>query len=249
MPAFRLVYRSLLLGLLVFTGALITPLLQRGHMPRHGLAAIVTCAWHRGIARATGIRVIVHGQARPQATLYVANHISWFDIIALGGHLPLRFLSKAEVRRWPLVGWLASRAGTLYIERGNHRATAEANRRMREALELGENVCLFPEGTTSDGQVRKFHSRLMQCAIDAGSSIQPVAIAYPPPPGETTPVHPAMLFTGSIRMGESYRRVLSARHVEAHVYLLPAIDCTGKNRNAIARQAQQAITRALESSR
>lgn len=247
MSLIRLFCRLSLLLLVVSGGMLISPLIHRGNMPRQGLASRITLGWHRTVARVIGIRIQVSGRPCDQAALYAANHISWFDITALGAQLPLRFLSKAEVRTWPLLGWLASRAGTLYIERGNHQASAAANARMREALLSGENVCLFPEGTTTDGHLRKFHSRLLQCAIDAGCPLQPVALYYPPAnPDSGLLTHPAMLFTGDTPMLQSFMRILRAKNLRVQVHLLPPIDSRGKTRHQLAQLAQQAISAHLQ---
>ncbi len=246
MPALRVFYRSALLLLVLSGGLLISPFIHRGHLTPDSIAARITGRWHRAVARAIGIRIVVEGRPCKAPALFVANHISWFDITALGAIAPLRFLSKAEVRSWPLVGALASRAGTLYIERGNHRASAEANAHMQQALQEGENVCLFPEGTTTDGRLRKFHSRLLQCAIDAGCPVQPVVLHYPP---ETTDgeqlTHPAALFTGNTTMAQSLLRILGAKHMSVHITLLPVISSTGQSRHQLAQQAQQAIISAL----
>ncbi len=245
MTIIRVLWRSLFFTVVLLCGIVIAPFVLRGHMPRRGVTCRISCSWHRWVARALGVRLHFTGQPPDQAALYVANHISWFDITALGAFLPLRFLSKAEVRRWPLIGWLATRAGTLYIERGNQQATAEANRHMQHALQSGENVCLFPEGTTTDGHMRKFHSRLMQCAIDAGRPVQPVAILYPPPREVNQLNHPAVLFVGDTTMMQSFSRMLRAKTVEAHIILPDPIDTSGKTRDEVARLAQQAVANSI----
>jgi 1-acyl-sn-glycerol-3-phosphate acyltransferase len=246
MGTVRLIYRSMLLIIIFSTGTVLTPLFQRGTMKRSGLAPKITSMWHRVLTRALGIRINVHGEPHDAAALYVANHTSWFDIPALGAHLPLRFLSKAEVRSWPLIGWLASSAGTLYIKRGGRHASNEAIATMARALSEDQNVCLFAEGTTTDGHVRKFHGRLMQSAIDAGCCIQPVAIHYPPATDEQQRVHPAMLYVGDTTIGESCRNVLRAKNICANIYFLPPIDPSDKTRDELAQLAQSAVAASFE---
>ena len=242
MATIRLIYRSILLVLIFSTGALLTPLYQRGTMNRSGQAAAFTSMWHRTLALALGIKISIYGTPHNAATLYVANHISWFDIPALGAHLPVRFLSKAEVKSWPLMGWLASSAGTLFIERGGRHASDAAIATMTKALSANQNICLFAEATTTDGHVRKFHGRLMQSAIDAGCYVQPVAIHYPPPAGEAQRVHPAMLYVGNTTMVESYCKVLRAKNISVNIYLLPPIEPTDKSRDELAQLAQSAVS-------
>ncbi len=108
MTSIRLVYRGFFVFSIVFIGVILTPLILGNTMHRRGVSASTTSAWHGWIGRAMGIRVTHHGTPVDAATLYVSNHISWFDICALGSRVPVRFLSKHEVRDWPLVGWLAT---------------------------------------------------------------------------------------------------------------------------------------------
>ena len=205
MPIVRIFYRSIFMCLVIVTGIVLTPFFQKGTMPRNGASSNVTCWWHRRLANAIGIPVRVFGTPCDDATLFVANHISWFDISAIGGILPVRFLSKIEVKHMPVIGWLASRAGTLYIPRGGKAAAESANSVMAGALQKGHHVVLFPEGTTGDGTIKRFHSRLIQSAITAGCIVQPVAIRYPYT--NENDVHPAALFIGEITMGQSVKNM------------------------------------------
>ncbi len=250
MSALRIFYRGLLLTTVVLSGSLITLLVQRGRLPPGSLQAGATSWWHRRVADALGIRVRISGTPNPHGTLFIGNHVSWFDIVAIGGNLPVHFLSKAEVQRWPLLGWLATRAGTLYIKRGGRAAASEAIAAMAGVLKRNHNVLLFPEGTTTDGSVKKFHSRLIQSAVEAGCDIQPVAIRYPRPnlhrseaidintPGST---HPAVLFTDDISFAESALSVMSARGITVEVFFLEPITSDGRSRDELAAHAENAI--------
>lgn len=132
----------------------------------------------RCVARCTGIRVHTRGSIPQGPALLMSNHISWTDIPVLGGLTPIRFLSKAEVGQWPLVGWLARQAGTLFIRRGSGEAV-ERRDDIRKTLESGQSVLIFPEGTTSSGlTVLPFFPRLIGAATAAGVPIVPVSIAY-----------------------------------------------------------------------
>ncbi len=131
-----------------------------------------------GAARCLGFRVRHRGRVANGPVLFVSNHISWSDIPILGGTAPLRFLSKAEVARWPIIGWLAVQAGTLFIQRGGGR-TNQSRTEISSALEAGQSVLVFPEGTTTIGiTVLPFHGRLLNAAIDANVPIQPISIGY-----------------------------------------------------------------------
>ncbi len=109
----------------------------------------------------------------------LANHVSWLDIFAINAMLPSRFIAKAEIGKWPLLGVLVSRSGTLFIERGRRHAVAAMNKTVREHLKLGETIVVFAEGTTTDGsELLPFHSNVIAPALDVGAEIWPIAIRY-----------------------------------------------------------------------
>lgn len=132
----------------------------------------------RWACRCLGLNIHQHGSPSDDTVLFVSNHISWSDIPILGSLAPIRFLSKAEVGQWPVIGWLARQAGTLFIRRGGGQA-----RRVRgqiiQNLQAGENVLVYPEGTTSAGlTVLPFHGLLLKAAPESKTPVQPVTIAY-----------------------------------------------------------------------
>ena len=111
--------------------------------------------------------------------LLAANHISWLDIVVMHAARHCRFISKADVQYWPIVGTLATGAGTLYIERESRRDAMRVVHRMAERLQAGDVLAVFPEGTTGDGnQLLPFHANLLQAAISAHAPIQPVALTF-----------------------------------------------------------------------
>lgn len=134
--------------------------------------------WTRRAARILGLRVRTQGAPPDSVVCLIANHPSWLDILAIGGLHPVRFLSKAEVADWPIFGYLAERGGTLFIRRGM--GAKMAAQHIKTRLAAGENVVLFPEGSSAhaDPAVRRFHPRLLGAAIEAGTPVLPAAIAY-----------------------------------------------------------------------
>ncbi len=243
MSKIRIGYRLAMLSLVVSTGSVLTVLFQRGTLPPRGIQSRITRWWHRSVAKSLGIPVRAYGAPRDEATLFVSNHISSFDIPALGSVLPVRFLSKIEVKSWPLMGWLATRAGTLYIERGSREAAVKTNEIMAEALSLKHNVVLFAEGTTTDGNVKRFHSRLMQSAVDSGAYMQPVAICYPDPDGNK--VHPAALYINDMSFAESTKRMLTSRQLEVEIHFGKAVSAKNKSPKELARYAEAEVRRLL----
>jgi 1-acyl-sn-glycerol-3-phosphate acyltransferase len=106
--------------------------------------------------------------------MIAANHVSWLDIFALSAAWPTRFVAKSEIRDWPAAGWIAERAGTLFIRRERKRDIARIHEQIHEVLERGDCVGLFPEGTTSEGDtLLKFHASLFEPAIANGARVHP----------------------------------------------------------------------------
>ena len=193
------------------------------------------------LAAALPFRLSVQGELPRQPMLWVSNHVSWTDIPLLGMLTPLSFLSKAEVRTWPLAGWLAHKAGTLFIRRGSGDSTLLA-RQLHRHLEAGRQLLIFPEGTTTDGQqVRTFHGRLLTGAIEAGVPLQPVAIRYRRD-GEIDLIAP---FIGDDDLPSHLLRLFRAERAVVEIQLLTPIASHGQERNALARQAQRAVQVAL----
>lgn len=136
--------------------------------------------WSRAMLARLGIRLVVKGAPATRGpVLLVANHISWLDITSLHAARYCRFVSKADVKGWPLIGVLASGVGTLFIERESRRDAMRVVHRMADSLRAGDVVAVFPEGTTSDGvSLLPFHANLLQAAITAEAPVQPVALQF-----------------------------------------------------------------------
>ncbi len=179
----------------------------------------------------------VYGELPRQPMLWVSNHVSWVDIPLLGGLLPLTFLSKAEVRQWPVAGWLAEKAGTLFIRRGSGDARM-INAQLATHLSRGRSLLVFPEGTTTDGQgLRTFHGRLMASAIEAGVPVQPVALRY----RRNDQACELAPFIGDDDLVSHLKRLFDNDRGVVEVHLLPALSSAHQDRNLLARQAHAAI--------
>ena len=229
----------LLLGMALASGV---ALLER--LRRHDLMNLrqrLTCWYLRRLSAALPFEVEVQGELPREPMLWVGNHVSWTDIPLLGQLMPLSFLSKAEVRTWPLAGWLAHKAGTLFIRRGSGDSSLLA-RQLQRHLGAGRQLLIFPEGTTTDGlQVRTFHGRLLTSAIEAGVAVQPVAIRYLRN-GEHDALAP---FIGDDDLPSHLLRLFAAERAQVQIQLLAPIASSGMERNALARQAQAAVQHAL----
>jgi 1-acyl-sn-glycerol-3-phosphate acyltransferase len=134
--------------------------------------------YHRTLCRLIGLKLQVIGAAAAaRPTLHVSNHSSWLDVLVLGAMLDARFVSKAEVEGWPLIGWVAKLGRTVFVSRSRGRTGSETAG-MRARLDAGDSLILFPEGTTSDGaRVLPFRSSFF-AAAGAAAAVQPVAVVY-----------------------------------------------------------------------
>jgi 1-acyl-sn-glycerol-3-phosphate acyltransferase len=200
--------------------------------------------WSRGLLRLLNVTVRVNGQpAQLGPMLVVINHISWLDILVMLAAQPVRFVSKSEVKRWPIIGWLATNVGTLYIERTKRRDALRVVHETAEALKSGKLIAIFPEGTTSDGkQLLPFHANLLQAAISASSPVQPVALRFLEANGELsmTPV-----YIGDDTLVASIWRMLYAEPVTAQLDFLEPVASSGMERRELAEQLQQMISARL----
>jgi 1-acyl-sn-glycerol-3-phosphate acyltransferase len=200
--------------------------------------------WATGLLRCLGIGLHVQGQPTAGAKLLVANHVSWLDIMAVHAVCPeARFVSKADVRGWPLISRLVDSAGTLYLERERKRDAMRVVHQMAQALSDGDTVAIFPEGTTADGRtLLPFHANLLQAAISCGARIQPVALRFS---DRANAVSPAAEFLGDTTLAQSLWRLASGDGLVVHVTLLPPRASAHADRRALAQTLREDIANAL----
>ena len=178
-----------------------------------------------------------------RGVLLLANHISWTDTLVIGASWQVIFLGNSEVARLPILGWVFARAGTLFIRRGQGASQARID--ITRALQRGKNVVLFPEGRTAEGaQLRKFHPRLLQAAIDADAAVQPIALRYIDANGARVTRHS---LAGNATMSQSVWATLCGDKIIADALLLPPLAQPARNRNRqqLADDAQHAIQTVL----
>ena len=238
MSNYRVIRRLILLTLHVLQGMLIT-LLAVSRRNGQGLHTNphVTSWWHNRAADILGLRITVSGPRPRSPALLVSNHVSWLDVVVLGGLTHTDFLSKYEIREWPIVGWLAARSGTLFIRRGNNEAGA-VGQQIGDRLRDEGILTLFPEGTTTDGrEVRPFFSRLFAAAIDTGTDVTPVTLRYHID-GEFDPVAP---YTDNQSILQNLRGLIVRDRTEVNVIFGQPIALKGHNRKEIAELAHDAV--------
>ena len=248
MRLLRFLPRIMLVATWVFAGVLcvigVFPLASQR------LRSGATLRWSRALMRLCGVKIAVRGEpCRHQPVMWVANHVSWVDIFVLNSVRPTAFVAKSEIRRWPLLGWLAVGAGTVFIERGQRRAVGRASDQIKARLARGHVVGLFPEGTTSPGyDVGPFHSSLFEAAIQAGIDIQPVALRFLHA-GERSDYGS---YVGEQNLLQNVWRLLGATGVSVEAVFLPAqphAECLRLGRSKTAALSRQAIRRAVTAPR
>ena len=202
--------------------------------------------WNSGLMRILNVKIRLNGVApdlSAQNMVLVANHVSWLDIYLLSAVRPVRFVSKAEVRSWPVVGWLASRTGTLFIDRTKRHDTARVNNEISAVLNNGGCIAVFPEGTTSNGSLLlPFHASLLQPAVHSQSQVWPTAIRYSYADGS---LNTAPAYIDELSFADSLALVLSQAVIYADLEFMPPIAAHGKARRELARDAELAIAKAL----
>ena len=212
----RVVLRGVPLFLVVFGGLLLHLVLRLVEAPFFGvsrpLTPGVTVRVCRLALRLLRIRPEVRGRPLEGPGAVVANHSSWLDIFVLNASKRIYFVSKAEVARWPGIGWLARATGTVFITRDRTKA-AEQAAIFRTRLTLGHRLLFFPEGTSSDGQrVLPFKTTLFAAFFDQQLrdtlSIQPVSVSYKAPEGQDLRFY---AWWGDMGFGSHLLRVLAAR--------------------------------------
>lgn len=206
--------------------------------------------WYEKLCQIMKIKVTVHGRPMEGITLYAVNHISWLDIPVLGSVANPSFLSKAEVRKWPLIGWLAEKVGTLFIERGCKEAASSAKQAMLDRLtgqdgKPPRSVLFFPEGTTSDGrQILRFKARLFDVAIEEGIPVQPILLIFPDPEHG---VNQSIPFTGNQNLLTNVMDVLKRNdhHAEVH-FLEPIMDTQNYTPKELAKKSEVMVQEAFD---
>ena len=239
--ALLLAYRLLRVTSHIFIGmaicALVFPWLGGAARNRH------IQRWSGRLLRICGVGVTSSGALLPHA-MVVSNHVSWLDIFVINSVHPCRFVAKAEIRAWPMLGWLAAKAGTVFIARGQRRDLRHIFKGLVHSLQGGERIAFFPEGTTAvQGQLLPFHANLFEAAIDAAVPVQAIAVSYVDAQGRP---HGAVEFVGDMTFARSLVAILNGRPITARLTCLPAIATIGAHRRDVAQASHAVVAAALK---
>lgn len=235
--ALRLVGLALHLAWGVALTGLAFPLLGAARRDR------IIMAWSRRLLGVLGVRArVAPAPSLPGGALLVCNHVSWLDIYLIHSAQRVHFVSKSEVRAWPVAGWLAHRTGTLFLERRRRADTARINGEMRTLMEGGAWVAVFPEGTTGDGRgLKRFLPSLLQPAVELGCPVVPAALRYRTPDGAYSA---APAYIDQMSLWQSFIRIVSEPSIVAELAFGEPILPNG-HRRELAAEAEQAVARLL----
>ena len=199
----------------------------------------IIMAWSRRLLAILGVRArIASAPEIPGGALLVCNHVSWLDVYVIYAALRVHFVSKSEVRDWPVAGWLAHKAGTLFLERGRRADTARISAEMGSLLEGGAWVAVFPEGTTSDGRsLRRFLPSLLQPAVELSCPIVPAALRYRTPAGEYSA---APAYVDQMSLWQSLKRITGEPGLVAELHFGEPIR-PDRHRRELAAEAERAV--------
>jgi 1-acyl-sn-glycerol-3-phosphate acyltransferase len=224
---------------------LMSPLTGRVQVGGRRLEHRLSETWSVGLLRIFGFRLRRFGTPLPGATVFVANHVSWVDIVMLHSQRTMGLVAKHEIARWPLVGWMAQRGGTIFHRRGSTESLGGVLHEMRARLHAGRSVGVFPEGRTRDGrEVGPFHARIFLAAVEAGVPVQPVALRY----GDKGDAQTAIAFQPGEHFFANFLRLLGepTRSAEVH-FLEPIAANETEGRRRIAELARERIVAAMAS--
>ncbi|GAA4925656.1 hypothetical protein GCM10023204_36080 [Actinomycetospora succinea] len=203
--------------------------------------------WAAAVLSACGVRVRHTGPVAPPGALVVANHVSWLDVFALHAVAPVRMLAKTEVRQWPLLGLMAARAGTVFLDRDRLRDLPGAVAGLADALRAGTPIGVFAEGTTRCGRdLGPFRPAAFQAAFDASAPVVPVALRYRrrgDRPG-AAPLDATAAFVGDDTLASSLLRVLTVRGVDIDVTACAVLDSRAAPAGPARASARRALARA-----
>jgi|SRR5688572_6518116 len=244
---FRYLWRVPLLALhvlvaLPLTILMINPLSARVVLRGERLDHRTIRAWSAGMVRLFGFRVRRYGTPLPGAVLFVANHVSWIDITLMHSQRMMGFVAKAEIARWPIVGFVVSRGSTIYHHRGSNDSLHGVMHQMVERLRSGQAVGVFPEGRTFRGDaIGTFHARIFQPATVAGVPAQPVALKY----GARGDAQTVVAFAANENFLQNFVRLLGEPARVAEVHFLEPVAATEDGRRQMAETCRNRIVAAM----
>lgn len=220
-----------------FIGFFIFPLISK-HSKRNHVQR-----WSRQLLLLFNVQINMNSCDVIPSSVIISNHVSWMDIFVINSLAPCRFVAKADIASWPLLGWLVKQGGTIFISRGNKADLRRIYQHLIEQIQAGERVAFFPEGATStQGTLLPFHANLFEAAVHTKVPIQPLALRYLNSAGE---LHPAVDYAGNTTFVTSLMNVLRNDEIVIELNGLDCIATEGVHRRELANKSRKSIAMAL----
>ncbi|HUR27142.1 MAG TPA: lysophospholipid acyltransferase family protein [Planctomycetota bacterium] len=201
--------------------------------------------WTRTGVKILGVHLEVEGPVPPAPCVLVSNHLGYVDILVLGACVDTRFVSKHEVRSWPLIGWAADAVGTIFLDRASRRDIPSVNAQIHAALEAGDRVLFFPEGTSTGGDgMLPFKSSLLEPAASSGYPVFCAAVRYTTLP-QDPPASEVVCWWGDKPFNGHVLRLLRLSKIRARVVFHPEAH-VGEGRKELAARTESAVKAMLE---
>lgn len=202
--------------------------------------ATIVQLWARSVARVLALEVRCAQSLGAGGCLLVANHVSYLDVVVLASVLRCGFVAKSEVARWPVIGFLARALGTVFVERDRKRGLPRVAAHMRERLERGGCLALFPEGTSTNGrELRPFRSPLLAPALALGIPVHHASLRYRTPAGEV-PAEESVCWWGEMEFLPHFLALLALPRIEAEL-TLGREPVRARDRKELARRLEHAV--------
>ena len=241
MNLIRVPFRLACIAVCLIYGALEMLLCFPFYTARRKLRAIQI--WSRRVLASCGVDMAVYGglPSEEHGQMLICNHISWLDIMAINAAFPGRFVAKNDVTKWPLIGYLATQARTVYVARSKGTGgNSEKIRNVTRALKDGDTVTLFPEGTSSEGRtILPFKTSFFQAAADAQVPLVPVLCRYPNPDGSSPNPHTA--YYSDISLWQSICMVIRQKQSRVELHFLSPVS-PAADRQETARLIHDMLT-------
>lgn len=192
------------------------------------------------------LEVEQRGPLPESGVMLLCNHVSWIDIFAINAWQPVRFVAKAEIRHWPLVGWLCVQTRTIFLQRERRADARRIMHYLSECLRDGDIITVFPEGTTTDGRsLLPFHANLLQAPVSTGKPVQPLCLFYTDAASGRHTMAPA--YIGEMTLIESIDMILRAPPMTVRLAVgEPQYPQDGQHRRDVALAAQKAVGEQLQ---
>lgn len=207
-------------------------------------------AWSQNTLKILGVQVVhetalTHIEQSEAPLMFVANHVSWIDALIIQSIQPSIFIAKSELKKWPIVGSIATACGVIFVDRGSPSSARRMVDDVSSALHHGYCVAGFPEGTSSEGRaVSLFHANLFEAAIHHNIQVQPLAIRYTNP--QTGALCLKAAFIGDIGFVQSLHQVMTSSGIRAKVHVGDTLSPDGHSRRTLAHLSHKSVSNQLD---